>query len=400
MSENTRRILVAGGGIGGLATALGLAKKGYSVLVLEKAPRLGEIGAGIQLAPNAFHSFDYLGIGDAARKIAVYVDAIRFMDAVTAKEITHLDFDDAFRVRFKNPYAVVHRADLHSVLLAGCRANAEIDLKVSSEVVGYHQDAQSVTVRVADGTTFIGAGLIGADGLWSNVRKQLAGDSPPRLAGHTTYRSVIPYDEMPEELRWNAVTFWAGPMCHLVHYPISDLRVFNLAVTCHNNPPAPAAAVPATKAEVLKGFAHVHPKARKIIDIGKDWKYWVLADRDPIDNWVDRRVGLLGDAAHPMLQHMAQGACMALEDAVCLSHMVGEFSDRWEHALKSYHARRLLRVTRVQVQSRVVADHIYHPNGAHAALRNAMLGAMSQQDWWNTMEWLYAGTGLHEGNFR
>lgn len=399
MSDNTDRIIVAGGGIGGLATAMGLAQKGRSVLVLEKASQFGELGAGIQLAPNAFHSFDYLGVGEAARKMAVYVEALRFMDAMTSEEIAHLDFGEAFRKHFGNPYAVVHRGDLHGVLVRACRANPKIELKAASEVMGYEQDGKSVTVRVADGTTYTGSGLIGADGLWSNVRKQLAGDSPARLAGHTTYRSVIPYDEMPEDLRWTAVTFWAGPMCHLVHYPLSDLRMFNLAITAHNNPPGPAAGVPVTKAEVMKGFAHVHPKARQIIDIGKDWKYWVLADRDPIDNWVEGRVALLGDAGHPMLQHMAQGACQALEDAVCLSHMVGEFPDRWEQALQSYHTRRLLRVTRVQVQSRVVADHIYHPDGAHAKLRNAMMRAMRQEDWWKTMEWLYGGTGLGENNF-
>lgn len=399
MSENTDRIIVAGGGIGGLATAIGLAQKGRSVLVLERASQFGELGAGIQLAPNAFHSFDYLGVGEAARKMAVNVEAIRFIDALTAEEIARLDFGEAFRARFGNPYAVVHRGDLHGVLVRACRAHPQIELKAASEVMSYQQDGKSVTVRTADGASYTGVGLIGADGLWSNIRKQLAGDSPARIAGHTTYRSLIPYEQMPEELRWTAVTFWAGPMCHLVHYPLSDLRTFNLAITAHNNPTTQAAGVPVTKAEVMEGFAHIHPKARQIIDIGNDWKYWVLADRDPIDNWVDGRVALLGDAAHPMLQHMAQGACQALEDAVCLSHMVGEFPDRWEQALQSYHTRRLLRVTRVQVQSRVIADHVHHPSGAHAKLRNAMMRAMSQQDWWKTMEWLYGGTGLGENNF-
>src|SRR5580692_8507594 len=201
-------IMVAGAGIGGLATALGLAQKGRDVLVLEKAPQLGEIGAGIQLGPNAFHAFDYLGVGEAARAMAVYVDQLRLMDALSAEEIMHVDLREAFRARFGNPYAVVHRGDLHGVFLKACQAHELIELRVSSEVVGYDQDGSSVTAKLASGERVTGSLLIGADGLWSNIRKQVVGDGAPRVSGHTTYRSVIPTEEMPEELRWNAATLW------------------------------------------------------------------------------------------------------------------------------------------------------------------------------------------------
>jgi 3-hydroxybenzoate 6-monooxygenase len=389
--ERRNRILIAGGGIGGLAAALGLAQKGYPVLVLEKAPALGEIGAGIQLGPNAFHAFDYLGIGEAARAMAVYIDALRLMDALTAEEIIHIDLGERFRARFNNPYAVVHRGDLHGVFLRACRAHDDIELKVNSDVVGYLQDGKRVTVTLASGETHTGSGLIGADGLWSNVRKQVVGDSPPRVAGHTTYRSVIPADQMPEDLRWNAATLWAGPKCHLVHYPLSGWKVFNLVITCHNDAREPAAGVPISESEVMKGFAHVHEKARKIIHTGRDWKYWVLCDRDPVDRWIDGRVGLLGDAAHPMMQYMAQGACMAMEDAVCLSRMVEAFPDDFGRALAAYCARRMLRTARVQLESRAIGDHVYHPAGAHAQLRNAVMRAKSQEQWYDTLEWLYGG---------
>jgi 2-polyprenyl-6-methoxyphenol hydroxylase-like FAD-dependent oxidoreductase len=397
--QESSRILIAGGGIGGLAAALGIAQKGYAVLVLEKAPALGEIGAGIQLGPNAFHAFDYLGVGEAARKMAVYVDALRLMDALTAEEITHIDLGEPFRARFRNPYAVVHRGDLHGVFLRACRAQEKIELAVDSEVVGYEQDGGNVIVKLASGGMHTGSALIGADGLWSNVRRQVVGDGPPRVPGHTTYRSVIPTEEMAQDLRWNAATLWAGPRCHLVHYPLSGWKVFNLVITCHNDAREPAAGIPIAEAEVMKGFAHVHERARRIIHIGKDWKYWVLCDRDPVQNWVDGRVVLLGDAAHPMLQYMAQGACMAMEDAVCLSHMLGNFPDDFERALEAYRMRRVLRTTHVQLLSRAMGEHVYHPDGAHAQLRNAVMRAKTQEDWYDTLQWLYGGSGLDESSF-
>jgi 2-polyprenyl-6-methoxyphenol hydroxylase-like FAD-dependent oxidoreductase len=191
---------------------------------------------------------------------------------------------------------------------------------------------------------------------------------------------------------------WAGPRCHLVHYPLSGWKVFNLVITCHNDAREPAAGIPIAKPEVMKGFAHVHERARRIIHIGKDWKYWVLCDRDPIQKWVDGRVALLGDAAHPMLQYMAQGACMAMEDAVCLSHMVGNFPEDFEQALEAYRSRRVLRTTHVQLLSRAMGEHVYHPDGAHAQLRNAMVRAKTQEDWYDTLQWLYGGNGLDEGD--
>lgn len=389
-----QRFLIAGGGIGGLATALGLAQQGYASLVMEKASRFGEIGAGIQLGPNAFHAFDYLGVGDAARSMAIYVDSLRLMDALSAEEICRIPLDDAFRTRFGNPYAVIHRGDLHGVLLKGCEAHDLIDLRTSSEVIDYDQNGNGVTVRLADGERIDGAALIGADGLWSNIRKRVVGDGAPRVSGHTTYRSVIPTELMPEDLRWNAATLWAGPKCHIVHYPLSDWKAFNLVVTYHNDAPEPVAGMPVDKEEVRRGFEHVHERARQIIDYGNDWKLWVLCDRDPVENWVDGRVALLGDAAHPMMQYFAQGACMAMEDAVCLSAVMADHGGDAIAAFPDYQSRRLVRTARVQLQSRQIGDHIYHPAGAHAQLRNAIMQAKSPDDWYDELQWIYGGTGL------
>jgi len=393
-SAGAQPVLIAGGGIGGLAAALGLAQKGIRIILLEKASALGEIGAGTQLGPNAFHALDYLGVGEAARAMAVYIDQLRLMDALTAEEIAHVDLRDAFRARFGNPYAVVHRGDLHGVFLKACQHHERIDLRVSSEVIGYDQDGSSVTARLASGEGVTGSLLIGADGLWSNIRKQVTADGPPLVSGHTTYRSVIPTDEMPGDFRWNAATLWAGPKCHIVHYPLSGWKVFNLVVTCHNDAPEPVAGKPVTDDEVMQGFAHVHERAKDIIRHGRSWRLWVLCDRDPTERWIDGRVALLGDAAHPMLQYFAQGACQAMEDAVCLSHMLGEYPDDYATALDRYRSQRFPRTARVQLLSRAIGEHIYHPAGEHARLRNAIMSVKSSEDYYDDLAWLYGGTGL------
>jgi salicylate hydroxylase len=387
-------ILIAGGGIGGLATAIGLAQKGRRVVVLEKSAQFGEIGAGIQLGPNAFHAFDYLGVGDAARSLAVYVDNLRLMDALTGDEITRIPLGDVFRKRMGNPYAVVHRGDLHGVFLKACQEHVLIELRTSSGVAGYVQDDHSVAAVLRDGSHVTGDALIGADGLWSAIRKQMLNDGPPRVSGHTTYRSVIPTDQMPEDLRWNAATLWAGPKCHIVHYPLKGGEMFNLVVTYHNDAPEPVAGKPVARDEVMRGFEHVDPVARQVIDRGQDWKLWVLCDRDPVMTWVDGRVALLGDAAHPMLQYFAQGACMAMEDAVCLSALIDSQNADICSVLMAYQEKRHLRTARVQLQSREIGEHVYHPSGAHAALRNAVMSARSADDWYDQIDWLYGSTGL------
>lgn len=388
------RIVIAGGGIGGLAAAIGLANKGIASVVLERASAFGEIGAGIQLGPNAFHAFDYLGVGDRARQMAVYIDNLRLMDAISGDEITRISLGEDFRARFGNPYAVVHRGELHRVFLDACQAHPLVELRTQSGVAGYEKDGEQVAAVLEDGTRVAGRAVIGADGLWSKVRAQMLGDGAPRVSGHTTYRSVIPVEDMPEELRWNAATLWAGPKCHIVHYPLSGWKMFNLVVTYHNHAAEPVAGKAVSHDEVRKGFEHVSPLARSVIDKGQDWKLWVLCDRDPVMTWTDDTVALLGDAAHPMLQYMAQGACMAMEDAVALAEEMAAQPEAPAVALQAYQNRRRLRTARVQLQSRAVGEHIYHPDGAHAALRNAVMQARGPQEWHDQVAWLYGSTGL------
>jgi salicylate hydroxylase len=202
---------------------------------------------------------------------------------------------------------------------------------------------------------------------------------------------------MPEDLRWNAATLWAGPKCHIVHYPLSGWKVFNLVVTYHNDAPEPVAGQPVGEAEVMAGFTHVHERAQKIIRHGRDWRLWVLCDRDPVERWVDGRAVLLGDAAHPMLQYFAQGAAMAMEDAVCLARNLGANRDDPDRALELYRAERVVRTARVVLQSRAIGEHIYHPAGAHAAARNAVMSAKSSAEYYDHLAWLYGGPKHQSG---
>ena len=385
----TTPILIAGGGIGGLAAAVALAREGVQSIVLEQARELGEIGAGIQIGPNAFHCFDALGIGPELQEAAVFIDALRLMDASTGNNIAEVALGDEFRQRMGNPYAVVHRSDLHAALLNAAGASDCVEVRTGWTLASFEQTADKVIVTNAEGEQVDGAALIGADGLRSQVRAQIVGDGPPRVSGHTTYRSVIPTEQMPEDLRWNAATLWAGPKCHIVHYPLKGWKVFNLVVTYHRDVAEPVSGRPVDKYEVRQGFEHIAPRARQIIEHGEDWRLWVLCDRDPIDNWTDGRVTLLGDAAHPMLQYFAQGACMALEDGVCLGQMIAT-QDHIPEALHAYQARRLTRTARVQMNSRLIGDHIYHPGGPAAAVRDEVMARMTPSDWYDRLAWIYA----------
>ena len=390
---SARSVIVAGGGIGGLAAALGLARKGCKVTVLEQAEVFGEIGAGIQIGPNAFHAMDYLGVGEAGRKVAVYVDRLVMMDGKSGEEIAHIPVDAPFRERFRNPYAVVHRADLHGVLLDACRSDDKVTLINRQRVVAYENTVGGAKVRTESGDTFTADAVVGCDGVRSKIREQLTGGDAIRLSGHVAYRAVLPIEQMPEDLRWNAATLWAGPKCHMVHYPLQGWKTFNLVATFVTDVNNVGSNEPGTREEVLSRFGDIVPRARKLLEVPTEWRRWVLGDREPIENWTDGRVTLLGDAAHPTHQYFAQGACMALEDAVCLADRVAKSEGDFNAAFLSYQDNRIVRAYRVVLSSRMLGK-LYHAEGVERRIRNAMLGAKSPEDFYNGLQWLYGGTGL------
>ena len=355
-------VIVAGGGIGGLAAALALVRQGFQVTVLEQAPEIGEIGAGIQLGPNAFHAFDALGIGDKARSRAVYTDYMVMHDAIDEYQVGKIPTDEKFRQRFGNPYAVIHRADVHLSLLEGAQETGQVEFHTNTRVVRIEQDDSSVTVWDQNGKAFQGCALIGADGVKSVVREQFVGD-PARVTGHVVYRAVVDKKDFPQDLQWNAAAIWVGPNCHLVHYPLRGGEQYNVVVTFHSRQQEEWGVTDGSKEEVQSYFQGICPRARQLIELPKTWKRWATADRDPIGQWTYGRVTLLGDAAHPMMQYLAQGACMAMEDSVILSVECGLTPDDLPGALRRYQDRRRLRTARVQLQAREVGDQV--AAGAH-----------------------------------
>ena len=380
-------VIVAGGGIGGLAAALALARRGFAVKVLEQAAEIGEIGAGVQLAPNAFAAFDALGVGQQARGRAVFNERMVMMDATDASTVAEIPLGDAFHARFGNPYAVIHRADVHQSLLDGVQTHGGIELLTSTRVLHAEQSVDGVTVFDAVGRGHRGAALIGCDGVKSAVRAQLVGD-PVRVSGHVVYRAVVDAAEFPKDLAWNAAAVWAGPDCHLVHYPLRGGEQYNLVVTFHSRETETWGVSDGSHEEVLSYFGGICDQARQLLHLPKSWKRWATADRTPIERWSEGRITLLGDAAHPLLQYLAQGACMALEDAATLGEALRVCGDDLPAAFGLYERSRITRTARVVLLTREMG-RLYHAKGVERRVRNDLWKGRTPEGFYDALEWLY-----------
>jgi 3-hydroxybenzoate 6-monooxygenase len=383
-----REVLIVGGGIGGLAAALALARKGIAARVIEQAAEFKEIGAGIQLGPNVFWMFEILGLIEPINALAVFPDNLIMMDSITGEEVTRIPLGADFRKKFKHPYGLIHRADLHKVLLEACRKSDLIRLDAAQKVIKVDDTADGITLKTESGKECRGAALIGADGLWSTIREIVVGDGKPNVAGHITYRAVLPTSEMPEKFRWRDMVVWAGEKVHLVHYPLRTGELFNLVAVFHSNRYEEGWDSYGDPAELKERFAKTCEPVRTLLNKIESWRMWVLCDRPPIKDWSRGRITLLGDAAHPMLQYLAQGANMAIEDAVCLANKIVEAEGDYASAFRAYQQTRYLRTGRVQIMARVYGE-FFHAGGVAKELRNIMLGARSPQDHIAGVEWLY-----------
>ena len=389
-SRNPQPVIIAGGGIGGLAAALALARKGFRSVVLEQAPEFGEIGAGIQIAPNAWHALDALGVGQLVKKQAVFIESLLMMDGVTGEKIIDIPLDARFARRFGNPYAVTHRADIHGSLLDGCKALPElIELRTKTRVTGFENEASGVAV-MTDGGAIRGTALVGADGGRSVIREKIVGDPLPPATGHMCYRAVLDPNDVPKDLRWAAATLWAANNTHIVHYPLRGWKLFNLVATVIGKHTSGGHNEAATREEAVGFFSHYCEKVLKLMRTPKEYRRWMLQYREPVSNWSRGRVTLLGDAAHFMLQYMAQGAAMAMEDAVCLGACADEADGDFEKCFLNYQQKRLVRASRVQVSANSLVGQIFHvPDGVQRLIRNDIYRGRTPERYYDALDWVF-----------
>jgi 2-polyprenyl-6-methoxyphenol hydroxylase-like FAD-dependent oxidoreductase len=387
-SWKDQQVLIVGGGIGGLAAALALARQGIPSQVIEQASELKEIGAGIQLGPNVFRMLEVLGLIEPISALAVFPNNLIMLDSITGEEVTRIPLGAAFRKRFHYPYALIHRADLHNALLDECRKSNRIRLDAAQKVVAVEDSGAGIAAKTESGKDYRGAALIGADGLWSTIRQMVVGDGKPKPAGHITYRAVLPRTEIPEQYRWNDMGFWAGEKVHFVLYPLRTGELYNLVAVFHSDRYEEGWDSFGDPAELHERFAGKCEPVRALLNKIESWRMWVLCDRPPVKEWSKGRITLLGDAAHPMLQYLAQGACMSIEDAVCLADQAVEKDGDYAAAFQAYQQARYLRTGRVQIMARIYGE-FYHASGVAKELRNMMLSSRTPEDAMAGMEWLY-----------
>lgn len=383
-------LLISGGGIGGLAAAMVLAQDGHRVTLFEQAATFGEIGAGIQLGPNIFRMFDYLGLTEAINRVAFFPPGLGMNDVRTGEKVVRVPLGDVARATYGFPYGVIYRADLHQVFLDACRALPNITLRTSAKVESFDQSAGGVTVKLEGGEVVEGSALIGADGMWSRIREAVVGDGKPRVSGHIAYRAVLKREDVPAHLWSDDVLLWGGEKTHLVHYPLRRGELFNLVAVFHSNKYDEGWNTFGDTAELTERFADACPQVKELLGKIETWKMWVLCDREPVKNWTDRRVTLLGDAAHPMLQYLAQGAGQAIEDAVVMREALRHTRGDLPLAFQKYQQARYLRTGRVQLTARFYGD-IYHAAGVQRELRNQMFQSGTESAGFAGLKWMYDG---------
>jgi salicylate hydroxylase len=390
-----RRALIAGAGIGGLAAALALAQKAFKVDLFERAPALQEIGAGLQLTPNATRILARLGVLEAVRALATTPRAIRLLRGADGAELTYLPIADAER-RWGAPYLVVHRADLQGALAAAAARLPAIALRLGTEVADVSVDAGGVSVGLRGAlltTRETGAVVVGADGLRSLVRESLglAADDAPIFSGRMAFRATVPSHQVAARWRAEEVTLRLGPKAHLVHYPLRGGSIVNLVAVIEatgrgdQSDPWDGAADRAALERAFRGWSE---DARALIGAAETWRAWPLFVRPPIPRFSRGPIALIGDAAHPMTPFLAQGAAQAIEDAEALARRLAETSDV-AAALAAYSGDRVARATRVQ-RDAAAQGRIYHMSGPLAFARDLTMRALGPDRLLRRYDWLYA----------
>jgi salicylate hydroxylase len=385
-----QQVVVAGGGIGGLAAALACVRQGVPVQLIERAEQLSEVGAGMQIGPNVTRILQAWGLSDALAHVAAFPKRLQARDAQSGQVLGSLRLGERAQALYGAPYATIHRADLQNLLYAAACAQG-VPVCLGQAVQGWHETAKGVQVNTADGQSVQANALIGADGVWSAVRQQLLGDAPARFTGHLAYRALVAQADLPAHLRSDEVTVWVGPRLHVVHYPVRSGQCLNVVAIVHGAQPA--------QADAWDAAGHAQALMQAMGAVGADlherlasvpaWRQWALHDRAPMagaHEMAQGRVALLGDAAHPMRPYLAQGAGMAIEDAQvlgqCLSAETGNVAER----LQAYAEQRWARNARVQARA-IRNGRIFHATGPVAWVRNVSMRLMGERVM--DVPWLY-----------
>ena len=392
----SRQVLIAGGGIGGLAMALAASRAHWDVHLFERAAVFSEVGAGIQLGPNVVKVLHQWGLAEALSRVAAFPELLQVRDAARGQVLGTLRLGAVMAARYGAPYVTLHRADLHGLLLEAVQQHTSARLHLARPLESFHQTPQAVTVHTAGGLVSEGDVLIGADGLWSSIRQQLLGDGLPQRTGHLAYRALVLQSTLPEHLRSQNVTVWLGARMHIVHYPVRGGAWLNVVAIVHGDITTEVNTWDhsAHAADLITALAGSHAELQDLVRAIDNWRLWPLCDRPPMQGAYQHalgRVALLGDAAHPMRPYLAQGAGMAIEDAAELGHLMPLAADPAFDVpvlLQRYALNRWQRNARVQARAQRNGQ-IFHAQGLLRWGRDAAMNVLGEK--LLDMPWLYGG---------
>jgi salicylate hydroxylase len=382
------RVLIVGGGIGGLTTAIALARNGMRATLLERSVFADETGAGIQLGPNATRILAELGVLDAVETVAFKPDVLRLFDGVTGGALASVPLGSVAEQRYGAPYLTFHRADLHAALLAACQGIEAIDLRDGFDVTEVESLADGVTATGADGSQVKGSSLVAADGIWSRLRDRIAPHASLRFSGATAWRALLPRDQVPAPFDAPNVGLWLGPRAHLVHYPVRGGKDLNIVAVVEGGSAKQGWNLRAEPGGLLPAFHRWASPAKALLEGIESWRCWSLFRLKPLHRWTNKRVALLGDAAHPVLPYLAQGAALAIEDAVALAASLKTCGGDPASAFALYQSLRMRRAARVQAQA-ARFGRIYHLRGPAALARNFVLKRRRAETLLRGFDWLY-----------
>jgi len=389
----SKQVLIAGAGIGGLAGALACSRAGWKVRVFERAAELSEVGAGIQIGPNVVRVLRGFGLEADLERVAAFPGRLQVRNALSGAELGVLPLGERSVRLYGAPYATIHRADLHRLLLEALEQRSDVRLGLGSWVVNFRETPHTVTLTTTEGLEVEADVLVGADGLWSRVRELMLNDGTPRVPGHLAYRAMVPQASLPERLRSQQVTAWLGPRLHVVQYPVRRGEWLNVVAIVHGQVDGELHSWDhdANAADLRKAMGHTCPPLQDLIAAIPEWRLWALCDRPPMKGaWqqAQGRVALLGDAAHPMRPYLAQGAGMAIEDAHELGRSLALDSLTAGERLQHYAQNRWQRCARVQARS-IRNGGIFHADGLVRWGRDATLKLLGERVL--DVPWLYAG---------